>query len=246
MNTDPILDGGSASQEPTTDGRASIVGTMIAGKYRVDRVLGSGGMGLVVQATHVALNQAVAIKLIRDDVARSPELIARFMREARAAAQLPPEHIARVTDVGQTEKGEPFRITSRMKLYAVVLTGLIALFLTLVFMRPAVEAMFLRAPGSLFMETADGKIENLYTLKLVNKTMRELPVELKLEGSAGQLEVMGEKNLVVPAGKLSETSVLIQLAPEVLTGNTTKLKVGVYSGGKRVQTVKTVFVGPRK
>jgi serine/threonine-protein kinase len=83
---------------------------MIAGKYRVDHVLGSGGMGVVVQATHVALNQAVAIKLIRDDVARSPELIARFMREARAAAQLPPEHIARVTDVGQTEKGEPFLV----------------------------------------------------------------------------------------------------------------------------------------
>jgi hypothetical protein len=56
---------------------------------------------------------------------------------------------------------------------------------------------------------------------------------------------MGEKNLVVPAGKLVETSVLIQLGTEVLTGNTTKLKVGVYSGGKRVQTVKTVFVGPR-
>jgi cytochrome c oxidase accessory protein FixG len=157
-----------------------------------------------------------------------------------------PRGLIRYASLNSIEKGESFRITSRMKLYAVVLAGLIALFLTLVFMRPAVEAMFLRAPGSLFMLTADGKIENLYTLKLVNKTMRELPVELKLEGIAGQLEVMGEKNLVVPAGKLSETSVLIQLAPEVLTGGTTKLKVGVYSGGKRVQTVKTVFVGPRK
>ena len=84
-----------------------------------------------------------------------------------------------------------------MKLYAAVLTGLIVLFLTLVFTRSAVEAMFLRAPGSLFMQTTDGQIENLYTLKLVNKTMRELPVALKLEGVPGQLEVMGEKNLVL-------------------------------------------------
>jgi polyferredoxin len=144
------------------------------------------------------------------------------------------------------EKGEPFRITPRMKLYAVVLTGLITLFLTLVFTRSAVEAMFLRAPGSLFMQTADGKIENIYTLKLVNKTMRDLPVELRLEGVAGQLEVMGEKNLVVPAGKLKETSVLIKLDPATLTDATTKLKVGVYADGKRMQTVKTVFVGPRK
>jgi len=144
------------------------------------------------------------------------------------------------------EKGEPFRFTPRMKLYAVVLTGLVALFLTLVFTRAAVEAMFLRAPGSLFMQTAEGNIENLYTLKLVNKTMHDLPVELKLEGGAGQLDVMGDKNLIVPAGKLLETSVLIQFPPAALAGATTKLRVGVYANGKLMQTVKTVFVGPRK
>jgi polyferredoxin len=133
-----------------------------------------------------------------------------------------------------------------MKLYAVVLAGLIGLFLVLVFNRPAVEAIFLRAPGALFVETGGNRIENLYTLKLVNKTMRDLSVELKLEGVVGGLEVMGEKNLVVPAGKLTETSVLIELNSTNLTGATTRLKVGVYTGGKRVQTVKTVFVGPRK
>ena len=57
---------------------------------------------------------------------------------------------------------------------------------------------------------------------------------------------MGHTNLVVPAGKLAETSVLIQLTPATLTGATTKLRVGVYSNGKLMQTVKTVFVGPRK
>jgi cytochrome c oxidase accessory protein FixG len=156
-----------------------------------------------------------------------------------------PRGLIRYASLNSIEKGQPFRFTARMGVYAAVLTGLIALFLVLVFTRPAVEAMFLRAPGSLFMRTADGKVENLYTLKLVNKTMRTLPVELKLEDSAGQLEIMGDKNLVVPPGKLAETSVLIQLDPEKLTGATTKLRVGVYSEGKRVQTVKTVFVGPR-
>jgi hypothetical protein len=75
--------------------------------------------------------------------------------------------------------------------------------------------------------------------------MRDLPVELKLEGGVGQLEVMGDKHLVVPAGKLLETSVLIQLPREAVSGATTKLQVGVYSDGKKMQTVKTVFVGPR-
>ena len=157
-----------------------------------------------------------------------------------------PRGLIRYASLNSIEKGEPFRITPRMKLYAVVLTGLIALFLTLVFTRSAVEAMFLRAPGSLFMQAAGGKIENLYTLKLVNKTMRDLSVELKLENPPGTLQVMGEEHLVVPGGKLLQTSVLIQLSPETLTGATTKLRVGVYSNGKRMQIVKTVFVGPRK
>ena len=98
----------------------------------------------------------------------------------------------------------------------------------------------------MFVETTGSRIENLYTLKLVNKTTRDLPVELKLESIDGDLEIMGEKNLVVPAGKLTQTSVLIELNSTNLTGGTTKLKVGVYAGGKRVQTVETVFVGPRK
>jgi len=156
-----------------------------------------------------------------------------------------PRGLIRYASLNSIEKGERFRFTPRMRLYAVVLGGLIALFLVLVFTRPAVEAIFLRAPGALFVPTGSNRIENLYTLKLVNKTMRDLPVELKLEGIVGDLEVMGEKNLVVPAGKLTETSVLIELNTTNLTGATTKLKVGVYTGGKRVQTVKTVFVGPR-
>ncbi len=157
-----------------------------------------------------------------------------------------PRGLIRYASLNSIEKGEAFHFTSRMKLYAVVLTGLVALFLALVFTRPAVEAMLLRAPGSLFMSSAVGEIENLYTLKLVNKTMRELSVELRLEGDAGKLEVMGDKKLLVPAGQLKETSVLIQMPEQVLTGAATKIRIGVYSGGKKMQTVKTVFVGPRK
>jgi cytochrome c oxidase accessory protein FixG len=156
-----------------------------------------------------------------------------------------PRGLVRYASLNSIEKGEPFRFTARMRLYAVVLSVLVTLFLVLVFTRPAVQAMLLRAPGSLFMQTAEGRIENIYTLKLVNKTIHDLPVELKLEGVPGQLAVMGQKELLVPAGKLIETSVLIDLDTATLTGVSTKLRVGVYSNGKLVQTVKTVFLGPR-
>ncbi len=156
-----------------------------------------------------------------------------------------PRGLIRYASLNSIEKGEPFRITPRMKAYGIVLGALITLFLVLVFTRPMVEAILLRAPGAMFEQTADGQIENLYTLKLVNKTMRDLPVSLKLDDSTASLQVMGDEHLVVPAGKLVATSVLIKLDKSALTGTTTKLKVGVYSEGKRVQTVKTVFVGPR-
>jgi len=156
-----------------------------------------------------------------------------------------PRGLIRYASLNSIERGEPFRFTARMRLYAVVLGALITLFLGLVLTRPAVEAIILRAPGALFQQTAAGRIENLYTLRLVNKTMRDLPVKLKLENLPGQLKVMGEENIVVPAGKLAQTSVLIELETAVLTGASTKLEVGVYSEGKLMQRVRTGFVGPR-
>lgn len=83
-------------------------GSFIAGKYRVERVLGSGGMAVVVEATHMVLGQRVAIKILRADAARAPSVLERFRQEAQIAAQLPGEHVVRVTDVGQTDSGEPF------------------------------------------------------------------------------------------------------------------------------------------
>src|SRR4051812_19285528 len=79
-------------------------GSVIAGKYRVVRVLGAGGMGVVVEAIHLALGQRVAVKLV-GGVDRSPRALARFLNEARIAAQLPGDHIGRAIDVGQTEAG---------------------------------------------------------------------------------------------------------------------------------------------
>jgi len=85
-------------------------GTLLVGKYRVEREIGCGGMGVVVEATHVALEQRVAIKLLHGPAATSPDVVTRFLREARVAAKLASEHVVRVTDVGQTETGAPYLV----------------------------------------------------------------------------------------------------------------------------------------
>ncbi|MEZ4365735.1 MAG: protein kinase [Kofleriaceae bacterium] len=85
-------------------------GQVLLGKYRVDAILGHGGMGVVVAATHLGLDERVAIKLLRTDVAHDDETRQRFLREAQATAKLKSEHVARVSDVGVFPGGSPYMV----------------------------------------------------------------------------------------------------------------------------------------
>jgi serine/threonine-protein kinase len=85
-------------------------GELLAGKYRVDRILGVGGMGVVVAAHHVDLDERVAIKFLLPDVLTDGQAVARFAREARAAVKIKSEHVAKVTDVGKLENGAPYMV----------------------------------------------------------------------------------------------------------------------------------------
>lgn len=81
---------------------------IVGGRFRVDRMLGAGGMGVVVAATHLELGQQVALKVLHDELATNPTIVARFLREARAVAQLRTEHVCRVIDVARLDSGAPF------------------------------------------------------------------------------------------------------------------------------------------
>jgi cytochrome c oxidase accessory protein FixG len=153
--------------------------------------------------------------------------------------------LIRYASLNTIERGQPFRFTLRMKGYAAVLTALIGLFLFLLFTRSAVECTLLRAPGALFQQNTDGRISNLYTLKVINKSRREVPLALKLESPQGELKVMGNEQLIVPKENLAQTSALILLDRSALTGPRTKIKIGVYAEGKRIETLDTAFIGPR-
>jgi eukaryotic-like serine/threonine-protein kinase len=89
---------------------AVIAGTVVAGKYRVERTLAEGGMGLVVLARHLHLEQSVALKFLRGDMSSEWDALARFAREVRAVAQLKSEHVAHVFDAGMTDDGVPYMV----------------------------------------------------------------------------------------------------------------------------------------
>jgi eukaryotic-like serine/threonine-protein kinase len=90
-------------------------GDILAGKYRVEKVLGAGGMGIVVAATHLTLGTRVAVKFLLPSTCEKPGAVERFVREARAAARIEGEHVARVTDVATLESGAPYMVMELLR-----------------------------------------------------------------------------------------------------------------------------------
>jgi len=99
-----VMQGGSNSATGVREG------DILAGKYRVERVLGIGGMGVVVAAHHIQLDEKVALKFLLPEALGNPDAVARFAREARAAVKIKSEHVARVSDVGTLPNGAPYMV----------------------------------------------------------------------------------------------------------------------------------------
>ncbi len=85
-------------------------GEVLAGKYRVERIPGRNGLGVVVQVRHLELGQEVTLKFLVPEACAYPEFVQRFVREARSAVRIQGEHVARVTDVGRLESGAPYMV----------------------------------------------------------------------------------------------------------------------------------------
>jgi serine/threonine protein kinase len=96
-----------------------VAGTMLGGKYLIERELGRGGFGIVVRATHVALGRRVAIKVLTESENASPaewaEDSERFRREAKATAALRSEHVVRVLDVDELPSGHPYIVMELLR-----------------------------------------------------------------------------------------------------------------------------------
>jgi serine/threonine-protein kinase len=90
-------------------------GDVLAGKYRVESTLGSGGMGVVVLVEHIELGQRMAIKLMTPGVNHDPQNVARFLREARSAAGIQSEHVVRIFDVGTFDTGAPYMVMELLR-----------------------------------------------------------------------------------------------------------------------------------
>ena len=104
----------SSLSAPDPD-NSTLPGSLFAGKYRIEKILGQGGMGLVLAARHVGLDEPVAIKVLLPTMMTVPGMVDRFTREARAAAKIKNDHVVRVTDVDALPSGVPYMVMERLE-----------------------------------------------------------------------------------------------------------------------------------
>jgi cytochrome c oxidase accessory protein FixG len=136
--------------------------------------------------------------------------------------------------------------TTRMKAYSAVLLVLIAIETVLLSTRSDYDATILRAKGMLYQVQPNDQLSNLFTIKLVNKTRKELPVELKVENFKNYTIQLIGKDIKVKPEEITMGEFFVYLNKADLVDRKMKLEIGVYSNGKKIKTVKTNFLGPIK
>jgi cytochrome c oxidase accessory protein FixG len=137
---------------------------------------------------------------------------------------------------------EQMTYTWRLKLYTLVLSLLLIFLGVLLITRADVAARILRTPGQTYQLLADDRISNLYNIKLVNKTRKNIHLDLKLENIKGEINQVGMVD--VPKESYFQTSFFITLKNEQLKTRKTKVKIGIYENGKRMDVLTAIFLGP--
>ena len=137
---------------------------------------------------------------------------------------------------------EQMTYTWRLKLYTLVLSLLLIFLGVLLVTRADVAARIMRTPGQTYQLLAHDRISNLYNIKLVNKTRKNIHLDLKLENIKGEINQVGVVD--VPKESYFQTSFFITLKNEQLKARKTKVKIGIYENGKRMDVLSAIFLGP--
>jgi cytochrome c oxidase accessory protein FixG len=153
-----------------------------------------------------------------------------------------PQGLIRYASENNIANNEKTTFTWRMKLYSIVLTLLLAFLTTLLLTRADVSARVLRAAGQIYQQVDNNKISNLYNIKLANKTRKLINLELKLEGMEGEIKLV--KPILVDKESYNQSSFFVIIDRNKLKERKTKIKIGIYQNGKRLETAKATFLGP--
>ena len=151
--------------------------------------------------------------------------------------------LIRYASENEISEGKRSGWTTRMIGYAVVLTILFAAMVTMLFVRDDVQAIILRSSGTLYTQTENGDYQNIYTVKLLNKTNEQLSIEIKDIDNKGEL-VVASSNILLDPQKEFNTAMVLTRRKDQITEFQTDVEFGIYSNGVLIDKVKSTFVGP--
>jgi len=126
--------------------------------------------------------------------------------------------------------------------YTTILILLLSLITFLLLNRSDFELSILRTPGLLYQQMPDGRISNIYDVKIINKTFNELPAELKLKNIEGEIRLIGKDLNVDPQG-VAEAKFFVILGTDQIKKLNTPIEIGVISEGREIDVIKTSFLG---
>jgi len=157
-----------------------------------------------------------------------------------------PRGLVRYASQSGIAENKPWKLKLRARVYVGVLLALFAALVGLLMSRVEVETSMLRLAGTLYQKQGPDHLTNVYNLQVVNKTFQQKPIEFRLEQPAnGSFQLNNsQRSLLVQPESVYEGLVIVKLHRKDLTGSKTPLVLGVYSNGKRIDEVKTNFMGP--
>lgn len=152
--------------------------------------------------------------------------------------------LIRYASENQIAEGTGVRFTPKMKAYSGLLIVLLGLMTVMVVTRKTVDTHITRVKGQLYQEVDDHTISNLFEAKIINKTNKPIPVELRAEGISGNVRLIGAEAIMLPAESLSDHTFFLDIPKSEIHTRSNNITIGVYSNGEKIQSVKTKFLGP--
>jgi cytochrome c oxidase accessory protein FixG len=155
-----------------------------------------------------------------------------------------PKGLIRYASENSITKGVKLKFTARIKAYTAVLSLLLSLLVFLLVSRTDLDARLMRTAGMTYTTLPDGRISNLYNLKLANKTHKDISFTLKLENINGDIEYVGSSDMVVKKEDYSHLQFFIKLNKNDIKSWKTELQIGMYANGEKIKTILAKFIGP--
>jgi cytochrome c oxidase accessory protein FixG len=155
-----------------------------------------------------------------------------------------PKGLIRYASENSIVDGVKLKLNRRIKAYSAVLMLLLSLLVFLLVSRTDLDVTLMRTSGMTYNTLPDGRLSNLYNLKLANKTHRDIGFSLKLENLPGEIELVGTGELKVKKEDYSHLQFFVKLSKQDIKNWKTEVKIGIYAGDRKIKTIQAKFIGP--